>query len=237
VLDDTVPERVLAVYAHPDDPEISAGGTLAQWADAGADVYVVVTTRGDKGTSDPDADLDALTAIRTRETEKAAKVLGVTALPHFDHPDGELADDRVLRLELVRLVRQLRPDVVCCPDPTAVFFADGYINHRDHRATGWATIDAVAPAAATPGYFPELRAEGLDVHHVRAVYLSGTLEPNLWVDVGATLERKIEALFCHESQLVETGEWFREFLRESAVAAGRAAGVKYAEAFRRIVLG
>jgi LmbE family N-acetylglucosaminyl deacetylase len=237
VLDDTTPASVLAVYAHPDDPEISAGGTLARWADAGAQVHVVVTTRGDKGTNDPDADLEALTALRTRETEAAAEVLGVTALPHLDHPDGELADDRALRIELVRLVRTLRPDVVCCPDPTAVFFGDGYINHRDHRATGWATLDAVAPASGNPHYFPELRAEGLEIHHVRAVYLSGTLEPNVWVDVGATIERKIEALFCHESQLVETGEWFREFLRESALAAGRAAGVTYAEAFRRILLG
>jgi LmbE family N-acetylglucosaminyl deacetylase len=237
VLDDTTPASVLAVYAHPDDPEISAGGTLARWADEGAKVHVVVTTRGDKGTIDPDADLEALTALRTRETEAAAEVLGVTALPHLDHPDGELADDRALRVELVRLVRALRPEVVCCPDPTAVFFGDGYINHRDHRATGWATLDAVAPASGNPHYFPELRAEGLEIHHVRAVYLSGTLEPNLWVDVGATIERKIEALFCHESQLVETGDWFREFLRESALAAGRAAGVTYAEAFRRILLG
>jgi LmbE family N-acetylglucosaminyl deacetylase len=118
-----------------------------------------------------------------------------------------------------------------------VFFGDAYINHRDHRVTGWATLDACAPAATSPHYFPELRAEGLDVHQVQAVYLSGTLEPNLWIDIGATLERKIEALFCHRSQLVETGEWFREFLRESAIAAGRAAGVTYAEAFRRISLG
>jgi LmbE family N-acetylglucosaminyl deacetylase len=237
VLDTDVPERVLAVYAHPDDPEISAGGTLARWADAGADVYIVVTTRGDKGTTDPDADLDALARLRTKETEAAAQVLGVTALPHLDHPDGELADDRELRVELVRLVRSLQPDVVCCPDPTAVFFGDGYVNHRDHRATGWAMLDAIAPAAGNPHYFPELLAEGLDVHHVRAVYLSGTLEPNAWVDVTATLERKIEALFCHASQLVETGDWFREFLRESAVAAGRVAGVTYAEAFRRLILG
>jgi LmbE family N-acetylglucosaminyl deacetylase len=236
VLDATVPERVLAVYAHPDDAEISAGGTLARWADAGADVSIVVTTRGDKGTTDPDADLVALTALRAAESDAAAQVLGATALPHLDHPDGELADDHELRLQLTRLVRQLRPDVVCCPDPTAVFFGDGYINHRDHRATGWAMLDAVAPAAGNPHYFPELRAEGLDVHHVGAVYLSGTLEPNAWVDVTATLERKIEALFCHASQLVETGDWFREFLRESAIGAGRAAGVAYAEAFRRLVL-
>jgi LmbE family N-acetylglucosaminyl deacetylase len=234
VLEGAVPARVLAVYAHPDDPEISAGGTLARWSSAGAEVHVAVTTRGDKGTDDPDADLEALARLRIDETAAASAVLGVTGTHHLDHPDGELADDRALRLELVRLVRALRPEVVLCPDPTAVFFGDGYFNHRDHRVTGWATLDAIAPAAGNPHYFPELRAEGLDVHHVRAVYLSGTLEPNVWIDVGDTLDRKLEALFCHASQLVETGEWFREFLRASALAAGKAAGVPYAEAFRRI---
>jgi LmbE family N-acetylglucosaminyl deacetylase len=233
--DEYVPERVLAIYAHPDDPEISAGGTLARWADAGADVHILVTTRGDKGSDDPDADLEALTRLRIEETAAAARVIGATP-HHLDHPDGELTDDRALRLELVRCVRALRPDVVCCPDPTAVFFGDGYFNHRDHRVTGWAALDAVAPAAGNPHYFPELRAEGLAVHSVAAVYLSGTLEPNHWVDITATLERKIEALFCHGSQLVETGDWFRQFLRDSAELAGRTAGVTYAEAFRRIAV-
>jgi LmbE family N-acetylglucosaminyl deacetylase len=231
-----IPERVIAIYAHPDDPEISAGGTLAYWADAGAEVHVVVTTRGDKGTNDPDADLDALAQLRVKETAAAAQVLGIAQHHHLDHPDGEIADDRELRLELVRLIRSVRPDVVCCPDPTAVFFGDSYVNHRDHRVTGWATLDAVAPAAGNPHYFPELEAEGLTTHQVRGLYLSGTFEPNVWVDVGTTLERKIEALFCHASQLVETGDWFRDFLRESAIDAGRAAGVQYAEAFRRIAL-
>jgi len=68
------------------------------------------------------------------------------------------------------------------------------------------------------------------------VYLSGTLEPTVWVDVTASQERKVDALFCHESQLGETGEWFREFLRERAEAEGRRAGVRYAEGFRRLVL-
>lgn len=231
------PARVLAVYAHPDDPEISAGGTLARWAKAGSEVHIVVTTRGDKGTEDPDADLDALAQLRIDETAAAAEVLGVAAHHHLDNPDGELDDTREFRLQLVRCIRSVRPDVVLCPDPTAVFFGDAYINHRDHRVTGWATLDAVAPAAGTPHYFPELRAEGLDTHHVSALYLSGTLEPNLWVDISDTLEQKIEALFRHASQLVETGDWFREFLRESAIAAGRAAGVRYAEAFRRISFG
>jgi LmbE family N-acetylglucosaminyl deacetylase len=57
------------------------------------------------------------------------------------------------------------------------------------------------------------------------------------VDITGTLERKIDALFCHESQLTETGDWFREFLRTSAEEAGRVAGVRYAEGFRRITFG
>src|SRR5437870_13031855 len=84
-----VPSRVLAVYAHPDDPEISAGGTLARWADAGADVHVLITTRGDKGSSDPDADTEALARTRVNETLAASRVLGVTP-HHRDHPDGDL---------------------------------------------------------------------------------------------------------------------------------------------------
>jgi LmbE family N-acetylglucosaminyl deacetylase len=230
------PARVLAIYAHPDDPEISAGGTLARWASAGSEVHILVTTRGDKGSSDPDADTEQLTRLRKRESLAAARVLGVAGVLHLDHPDGELPDDRTLRGELVRHVRLYRPEVVLCPDPTAVFFGEGYINHRDHRVTGWAALDAVAPASGNPHYFPELRGEGLDVHTPSAVYLSGTHEPNVWVDIAASIDRKIEALLCHASQLTETGEWFNEFLRESAEAAGRAAGVTYAEGFRRIVL-
>jgi LmbE family N-acetylglucosaminyl deacetylase len=75
------------------------------------------------------------------------------------------------------------------------------------------------------------------VHNVRWVYLSGTLEPNCWIDIGDALEAKIDALFCHASQLEETGEWFRQFLRERAEEGGRAAGVRYAEGFRRLSFG
>jgi LmbE family N-acetylglucosaminyl deacetylase len=231
------PASVLAVYAHPDDPEISAGGTLARWADAGAEIWVLITTRGEKGTGDPEADLDALAQQRIEETAAASERLGFAGHLHLEYGDGELADDQRLLGSIVRCVRELKPELVVCPDPTAVFFGDQYFNHRDHRATGWATLDAVAPAAGNPHYFPEHRADGLEVHHVGAVYLSGTLEPNCWVDITDTLERKIEALFCHASQLTETGEWFREFLRTSAEEAGRTAGVRYAEGFRRISFG
>lgn len=229
-----MPSSALAVYAHPDDPEISAGGTLAGWAEAGADIWVLITTRGDKGVQDPEADLDELARVRIDETAKAAALLGFVDHFHLDYSDGELPDDQALRGVITRYVRELRPEVVLCPDPTAVFFGDRYFNHHDHRVTGWATLDAVAPSAGNPHYFSEHLAEGLEVHDVKTVYLSGTLEPNTWIDITPTMERKIDALFCHESQLEETGEWFRQFLRERAEEGGRAAGVAYAEGFRRL---
>jgi LmbE family N-acetylglucosaminyl deacetylase len=236
MLDGDVPARALAVYGHPDDPEISAGGTLAAWAARGCEVWVLLATRGDKGTTDPDADLDALAEQRRAETAAALGRLGLAGHRRLEHPDGSLVDDDTLRSEICSVVRELRPEAVLCPDPTAVFFGDRYFNHRDHRITGWATLDAVAPAAANPHYFPDQIAAGLAVHQVDRVYLSGTLEPNCWIDVTATLDRKIDALFCHSSQLVDAGEWFRDFLRERAETDGRAAGVRYAEGFRRLTL-
>jgi LmbE family N-acetylglucosaminyl deacetylase len=230
---DDVPARALAVYAHPDDAEIAAGGTLARWADAGCSVWLLVVAQGEKGTTDPGADLAALAARRVEETGRAAALLGFAGHEHLGYPDGDVPDSRELRGAIVRVVRAQRPDVVLCPDPTSVLFGDGYVNHHDHRVTGWATLDAVAPAAANPHYFPEQITDGLSVHQVGAVYLTGTLEPNAWVDIGDTLERKIDALFCHSSQLTDAGDWFRQFLRERAADAGGSAG-RYAEAFRRV---
>lgn len=227
-----VPARVLAVYGHPDDPEISAGGTLASWAAAGSEVWLLLTARGDKGTTDPEADRDALVAERRRETRAAVALLGLAGARFLDHDDGELTDDVALRAEICAVVRELQPDAVLCPDPTAVFFGDSYFNHRDHRITGWATLDAIAPAAGYPHYFPEQLAAGLGVHQVDRVYLSGTLEPNCWIDISDQLERKIDALFCHGTQLADAGDWFREFLRARAEEGGHAAGVRYAEGFR-----
>ena len=94
------------------------------------------------------------------------------------------------------LVRRLRPDVVLGPDPTATFFGEVYVNHRDHRETGWALLDAVAPAAAMPLYFPEQGAP----HQVSVLLLSGTHEPDVVVDVSASIDAKVKAVLAHASQ-------------------------------------
>lgn len=232
-----VPDSVLAVYGHPDDAEIAAGGTLARWARAGAEVWLLVCTTGEKGSQDPDQDPGELIRLRVEESAASTELMGFADHFHLDHPDGEVENDLELRGEIVEHIRRLRPAAVVCPDPTAVFFGDRYFNHRDHRVTGWATLDAVAPAAGNPHYFRDQLAAGLGTHDVSEVFLSATFEPNCWVDIGDTIETKIDALFRHASQLVETGDWFREFLRERAEDGGRRAGVRYAEAFRRLSLG
>jgi LmbE family N-acetylglucosaminyl deacetylase len=228
-----IPERVLAVYAHPNDPDVSCGGTLARWAGAGAEVNVLICTNGDKGTTDPDIVPDVLARQRTAEAAEAARLLGVAGQHFLGYPDGELVDDTALRATLVSWVRTLRPLTVLGPDPTAVFFGEEYFNHRDHRTTGFALLDALSPAAALPHYYPDAGA----AYQVQTALLSGTLEPTVWVDVTATIEDKVAAVACHRSQFGDEGEWAQRAVRDRAQDDGRRAGVGYAEGFRRLRLG
>jgi LmbE family N-acetylglucosaminyl deacetylase len=152
---------------------------------------------------------------------------------NLGYPDGELVDSDAFRRVLVEWVRRLRPDVVCGHDPTALFFGQEYFNHRDHRIAGTALLDAVAPAAALPLYFPEAGP----AHQVATVLLSGTLEPDEWVDVSETIECKATAVECHRTQFAEPGGWAGDAVRRRAQEEGRRAGALFAEGFRRLTLG
>lgn len=228
-----VPARALAIYAHPDDPDVSCGGTLAGWAKAGCVVGVVLCTDGGRGSADPAVVPAELVRRRAVETAEAGAALGVAEQRWLKYPDGELADTPELRGSLVAAVRRFRPDVVLCPDPTAVFFGQEYFNHRDHRITGMAVLDAVSPAAALPHYFPEAGP----AHQVTEVLLSGTLHPDVWVDITGTVELKGRAVGCHRSQFPDDDGWAATAVRLSAEDAGIQAGVPFAEGFRRLRLG
>jgi LmbE family N-acetylglucosaminyl deacetylase len=231
-LDRRRPGSALAVYAHPDDPEVSCGGTLARWVRAGTEVHLVLVNRGEKGSMDSSTDADDLAAIRAKEVDEAAGVLGLAGWDLLGLPDGESENDLALREDLVRIVRRVRPEVVVCPDPAALYFGDGWVNHRDHRVCGFAVLDAVAPASASPLYFPETGPP----HQVRAVYLTGTLEPDTAVSISDVLDVKAAALACHRSQIGTLGEGMGEFVHElieqRAAEAGKDLGVKHAELFR-----
>jgi LmbE family N-acetylglucosaminyl deacetylase len=230
---DETPSIVLAVYAHPDDADVACGGTLARWAKAGSAVHLVVCTDGGKGTTDPTVEPKELALERAAELESSSVLIGLTSVENLGFPDGELTDSFVFRRTLVERVRALRPDVVCGHDPTAVFFGQDYFNHRDHRIAGAALLDAVAPAAALPHYFPDAGPP----HQVLTVLLSATLEPDEWVDISDTIETKASAVERHRTQFAGQDGWAGEAVRRRAVEEGRRAGVDYAEGFRRLTLG
>jgi LmbE family N-acetylglucosaminyl deacetylase len=221
--------QILGIFAHPDDSEFMVGGSAARWADEGAQITYVIITNGAAGSNDPNQDIDELVHIREAEQRAACAALGVQQVLFLGYADGTLQPTLELRRELTRIIRQLKPDRVVSGDPEAVFYGDEYINHPDHRAAAEAALYAIFPSAVTRPIFPELLAEGYEPHQVREVYISGTAQPNTYVDISGTLERKIEALRCHKSQLDPgDGEWVRQWAAET----GKAGSLEYAEAFR-----
>jgi LmbE family N-acetylglucosaminyl deacetylase len=227
--------KILCIAAHPDDHEFIIGGSVARWAREGREVVFCLVTDGGAGTNEHTPSAAGLVPLRERETREAARILGVKDVVFLGYPDGVLEPTLGLRRDLTRTIRRHRPDVVVCGDPTARWYGSEYLNHPDHRAAASATLDAVFPSAETRAIFPELLEEGLEPHKVKEVLIAGTAEPDTWVDIGDTLGTKCAALRAHASQ-VGAGEWVDPLLRGWAVRDGKRAGVRYAEAFRRMVL-
>jgi LmbE family N-acetylglucosaminyl deacetylase len=229
------PARFMVIAAHPDDAEFGPAATAARWIDAGSEGWLVCCTSGDQGGEDPDADPLELAALREREQRAAAAIIGYAGVTFLHQPDGALANDLALREQLVREIRTFRPDAVLATDPDTVFYKGGGINHTDHRAAGIAAVDAVYPAARNPMAFPWLARDGLAAHRVRRVYLFWSDRTDTWVDVSATLDRKIEALRAHESQ-IHDAEALTARIRTWATEEGAPIGATAAEGLRLVVI-
>jgi LmbE family N-acetylglucosaminyl deacetylase len=233
----------LVVAAHPDDADFGVAGTAARLAQEGHAVHYLVLTSGEQGSEDPDVDTDTLIQVREAEQDAAARILGVAGTHYLRQPDGLLEPTLVLRKQIVRHIRALRPDVVIAMDPrTLIDDESTYLNHPDHRAAGQVALDAVFPGPGNPAAYRDLLAEGLQPHKVREVWLFFVSQgrANHWFDITDTLERKIEALSAHDSQI---GEWARNGgLREEMVrwaemqAQQHGLAYRYAEGFQRVIL-
>jgi len=229
------PGRFMVIVAHPDDADFGPAATAARWIDSGSAGWLVCCTSGDAGGEDPEADPLQLAALREAEQRHAAEIVGYAGVTFLHQPDGALANELALREQLVREIRSFRPDAVLTHDPEIVFWSDGGVNHTDHRTAGLAAVDAVYPAARNPMAFPWLARSGLAAHRVRRLYLFWTERPNAWVDVSATLERKIDALRAHASQINEP-EKLEERIQSWAGDEGRKIGAPAAEALRLVVI-
>lgn len=229
------PGRFLVIAAHPDDAEFGPAATAAAWIDAGSIGRLVCCTSGDQGGEDPDTDPLQLSATREDEQRRAAGIVGYDEVVFLHQPDGALANELPLRELLVREIRRFRPDAVLTHDPEVLFYAGAGVNHADHRAAGIAAVDAVFPAARNPMAFAGLARAGLAAHAVPRLYLFWPNVPTAWVDVGATLDRKVAALRCHVSQVADP-DGLEARIRAWAAEEGEPIGASAGEAFRVIVI-
>ena len=224
-------ERVLVIVAHPDDIESWCGGVVARLTALGKAVAYVLCTSGDKGTSDPSQTPQQVAARRENEQLGAAHILGVESVTFLRWPDSEVEPTLALRRELVRQVRIYRPDLVITHDP-----APPYRQHPDHRAVGRATLDALFPCARDPLTFAEqITEEGLQAHLVPEAWLFASEQPDIWIDIAATLPQKIQARLAHVSQHSDPAELERNW-QHRAAAVGEPLGLRAAEAFKRVDL-
>jgi LmbE family N-acetylglucosaminyl deacetylase len=225
-----VPESAMVIVAHPDDAEFTMAGTVAAWTGAGCRMTYVVCTDGNAGSHEPGMTRERLAEIRRAEQRAACATLGVADVIFLGYDDGQLQPTLDLRRDLVHQIRTHRPEVVLTSDPTRMFSGDRYINHPDHRAAGQAALDAVAPACAMPLLWPEAGPP----HRVHQVYIYGNDEANVWVDISETIDRKIDALKRHASQM---GDWDpTDRITGWSAEIGAEKGMPYAEKYRVITL-
>jgi LmbE family N-acetylglucosaminyl deacetylase len=230
-------ERVLIVVAHPDDCDFGCAATTARWTDAGIDVSYCIVTDGQAGGWDRSVPRDRMPGIRRAEQTEAARLVGVTDVTFLGYPDGELSVTHELRRDISRVIRQKRPDRVVTQSPERSW-SRIFASHPDHLAAAEAAICAVYPDARNPFAHPELlESEGLEPHTVSELWLMGSPERvNVWTDVTATADRKLEALRCHRSQYQEwepLEQRVRAWLRSAAETAGLGEGAS-AEGFYRV---
>lgn len=221
--------RILVVMAHPDDPEITCGGTVARWCSDGKEVRYLLLTSGDKGTKDPGLSPHRLAEMREEEQRKAAQVLGVARVTFLRHKDGELENNLSLRGEIALIIREFKPEIVVTHDPWRP-----YQLQPDHRACGFATCDAVV-AARDHLFLPAFSDLNLEAHTPFEIHFALPQQPDLIVDITDFLEEKLGALAEHRSQTKRVPKW-RQRTEDLAAQAAADQDFKYGEPFKRLVL-
>ena len=229
-------ERILVVTAHPDDVDFGAAGSIARWTDAGIEVAYCIATSGEAGGTDRSMSRAEMAELRRREQTAAAKVVGVTDLEFLGYADGTVEPSLALRRDLARVIRRHRPQRVVTHPPERDL-RRVYAGHPDHRAVAAATLDAVYPDARNPFAFPQLLDdEGLEPWEVAEVYMVTLTDGDIGVDITEAIDRKVEALLCHESQ-IDDRDGRAALVRDWATACAADLGLpqgRLAECFRRV---
>lgn len=226
------PIDILVITAHPDDAEYGVAGSVARWIGEGRSVAYVISTSGEKGTTDRTMAPEDLMRIREKEQQAAADLLGVREVEFLRYPDQGLEDTPQFRKHIVQVIRTYRPHTVVTTDPYR-----RYVWHRDHRIIGQVVLDAVFPFARDHAAYPDLLEQGLEPHKVGELLFFGAEDINYYADIADTFEKKLAALKCHVSQMRELNMTDLDaWLRRRYKTFAEKSEYELAEAFHRVKL-
>jgi len=218
--------NILAVGCHPDDLEIACGGTIAKYAKAGHKVFMCCVARGDMGHKIIQP--EELAVVRKSEAEKAAAVLGAEFI---SLGVGDLlvnSHDEATVDKMIDVIRYTKPDLIITHntedymrdhiETSNLVFNASFAASITHRATKHEVFNAIPPIM----YMDTLAGMGFI--------------PTEYVDISDTIEQKLEALACHDSQIAWMREHdkidFLDFVKTCSKYRGFQSGVAFAEGFR-----
>ena len=192
------PLRIIAFGAHPDDCDIRAGGTAAKWAALGHKVRFVAVTNGDAGHHEEGG--GQLAMRRRAEAIEAGRRIGVEYVV-LDNHDGELVPSLDVRQQIIRQIREWKADLVLAPRPNDY--------HPDHRYTGVLLQDAAfmvtVPNIVTE--VPALRKNPVFLYFEDGFQKPAPFRPDIAVAIDDAVDKKVEALDAHVSQVYEWLPW------------------------------
>lgn len=222
--------NILAIGAHPDDIEISCGGTLAKYASQGHKVFTATATNGNVGSAT--LPMDEIARIRKEEARRAAAVIGAEYIC-LDYDDEMFFEDRAARLAFIDLVRYCKADVILTHNPKDY--------NPDHELTGKIITDIAVMIPVAKLQTPNKPYDKIPmIAYFEPVHGIGFI-PTEYVDITDFMDQKMAMCACHQSQIswmqdnykdTMQDENFFEQYRTIAAYRGIQCGVKYAEGFR-----
>jgi bacillithiol biosynthesis deacetylase BshB1 len=228
---------ILTIAAHPDDIELSCGGTLAKLALEGHSVIVLDCTVGELGSR-------GTAELRKIEADNASKFLGIKERYFLNFGDGNVQPTKENIHTIVQYIRMIKPDILLIPPK--------FERHPDHEAVHLIARKAqfLSGVSKIETSHP-ITGEKQQVHRAKKMYSFMQMydfEPDFYVDITSTFEQKTASILAYSSQFYnpaasanETGAEtviskpeFLHFLEDRAKYFGYKIGVKYAEAFQTI---
>ncbi|MEL7833729.1 PIG-L deacetylase family protein [Fodinibius sp. Rm-B-1B1-1] len=191
--------RVIAVFAHPDDGDVKMGGTAALMAEHGHAVKFLSLTNGDAGHHEEGG--GALAKRRRAEAKEAAKRFGIDEYKVLDNHDGELMPELHIRNQVIREIREWNADVVIGLRPNDY--------HPDHRYAGILMQDA-AYMVVVPNVAPDtppLKKNPVFLYMNDRFEKPNPFSHDIVVGIDKVIDKKVNALDAHESQMYEWLPW------------------------------